>query len=521
MYPVPRLQNKQINGGLQKGMRRRDSRYWKGVYRTLRISSKTALKFEDLEVQLALKNAELSGSMISNYGSQWNGKNVQTEIKFKKLGRLHNLISKDDQIRSRTTPKKLNKSYVKIARKMRMFFPKGIVERALYECLHSEVNRGTSSKQRYVAVFLGKIEENLSRIKRSLRVHDEKWWAELSEYFGCQLNYNVVMKQMDRIPPSSNEMKFYVTCKRFNDVFDRFKHEYEVTGDALLVAENLKDIFLENYGKPGFICRNGDVEGKVRGLLALAIKITDEKRSYIKQFATKTTQTTALKKIVKRLQKSLSPFISEEQDLFSKKKGLKKREELQEKREEKEKLADELKSILIREAGRTGILLKKTDLVNKGIYIIYGLMEKIRGKENVRNVRNKALSILVLTLREAGMGYDSISNLIGVDKKKLYQRIFYLKKQLERPIKARKRHFCHVCKTVIEAGETYCYGHKNTKVHLDCRKKNEKQEKGEEKNVRRLIEPASCSYFEKNLEKFEEDEKEKEGDTPLIYAYYR
>ncbi len=510
MYSVPRLQNNKINDGLQKGMRRGDSRYWRGVYKTLRISSKTALKFEDLEVQLALKNVELSGSMISSYGSQWNGKNVQTDVKFKKLGRLHNLISKDDQIRFRTTPGKLNKSYVKIARKMRMFFPKGIVERALYECLTSKVARRTSSKQRYVAIFLGKIEENLSRIQRSLRVHEEKWWKEISEYFGCPLNYNVVMKQMDRIPRSSNEMKFVLTCKRFKEVFNKFKQEYELKGDVLNFAENLKDIFLENYGKPGFICRNGMVEEKVKGLLALAVKLTGRKRSYIKRFATTPNQKTTLKKTVKRLQKSLKPFISEEQVLSSKKK------KLRDKHEEKEKLAEELKRAVIREARRNRILLKKTELVNKSIDTIYELKERIKGKENVRNVEKKASSILALTLREAGMGYKDVSNLVGVDKKKLYQRIFYLKKQLGRLIKARKRHFCHVCKTVIEAGETYCYDHENTKVHADCKKKKEKQEK------RKEIETVSYSYFEKDLEKIEKDVKdEEEGHNPLIYAYHR
>ena len=501
-----------MNGGYQKGFRRGSSKYWKGVYKTLNISSKTSFKFEDLEFQAACINAELSGSMIGSNGSQWSGKNgssVKTKVKYKKLGRLHNLITKDHQIKSRKKLKKLSKTYIKIARKMRMFFPKGIIERALYECLSSEVVRGTNSKQKFVAVFLVKIEENLSHIKRSLRIHDEKWWKEISEYFGCPLNYNIVMKQMDKIPSSSNEMKFVLTRKRFKEIFNKFKHEYELTGDALHFAENLKDIFLENYGKPGFICRNGVVEEKVKGLLALAMKLTSEKRSYIKHFANTHNQKTALKKTVKRLHKTLKPFLSEEQEIVSKKK------KICDKREEKEKLAKELKKDLIRKAGRTRILLKKTELVNKSIDTVYELMDKITGKKNVRNVHKKALSILALTLKEAGMEYGEISNITGVDKKKLYQRIFYLRKQLGRPIKARKRHYCYFCKTVIEAGETYCYDHENVKVHADCRKKREKRETEKE------LEPLSYSYFEKELEKVEREKKEKGEYSPLIYAYQK
>ncbi|MEX2721490.1 MAG: hypothetical protein Q6362_008805 [Candidatus Wukongarchaeota archaeon] len=475
MYSVQVSQNKQRRRStivLQQRLNQRKTGYWKGVYKTLRINPQVNLKLKDLETQcLAFKNIEFSGSMISKF-SPWKGKNVQKEAKFKKLGRLHNLISKDDQIRSETTPSQLNKSFIKIARKMTMFFPKGIVERSLYECLQSERNGENLVRHKHpqtVEIFLAKIEENLSRIKRSLRVHDEKWWTELSEYFGCLLSYKVVMKHMRKIPHISREMKFYATCKRFNAVFNGFKRKYDVKGDTLIVAEKLKEIFLKNYGKPGFICRNGSVEGKVRGLFALATKITKEKRVYIKRFVSTPAQAIALKKSVKRLQKSLSK-IGVGQELLSKKKTLKKREK-DYNQEGKEKLKQKLKKSLIKEAWRIGILLKKTDLVNKGLYTIYELIEKIEGKKQVRDVHKKVLTILALTLKESGIGYDTISTLIKVEKKTLYQRIFYLKKQLCRPIRAKNRHFCDVCKNVIEIGETCCYNHENTRVHIWCMKK--------------------------------------------------
>ncbi|MEX2739547.1 MAG: hypothetical protein Q6356_010830 [Candidatus Wukongarchaeota archaeon] len=327
-----RQKRREITSPLSQNINRIKTGYWRGIYKTVGVRPHATFQLKDVETQcFVLENAEFLGSIISKC-RPWSGKNVEKEAEFKKLRRLHNLIAKDDQInRSKTTttttktktkktpPLSAKRSFIKIARKMTMFFPKGIVERALYDCMQSERYRGSYVKRnnsQNVEIFLAKIEENLFRIKRTLRVHDEKWWAEISEYLGCTLTYKRVKKHLKKIPHFPREIKYQNTIEKFNETFNQFTHEYKIEEETLTVAEKLKEAFLKNYGKPGFICRNGKVERKIRALLALATKITGKEYAYIKHFVSTPAEATALKKTVKRLKNSLNEILEEEGELI-------------------------------------------------------------------------------------------------------------------------------------------------------------------------------------------------------------